>query len=217
MGSQVDTETKRNQFYATGTFLRFLLSGSHSLTMQRLVSLVQRKSNVSLKPLTLLNTKSTDEAIQENLNSLLPKRFFGKRAPPTNSAPTQKPNKGDILKLLQPSHRIPLDQKFPGAVDYPVIASNHSYQKDPPTYITTLPNGIRVATEEVHSPTASISIVVDAGVKYEDDKSHGASRFLERMAFKVPSRSISSRCSSVSFIKFIIFLHCIQLFFCCSS
>jgi len=155
--------------------------------MLRLLSLAPRTSNVSSKSLAFLNIKrpNGDANIQDSLvkPSLLSKRQFGKRAPSPQSSPAQKPNKLDILKSLKPSHQIPLDQKFPGSTDYPLI-TKPLYAKDPPTFITTLPNGIRVATEEISSQTASISIIIDSGVKYENDRNHGASRFLERMAFK---------------------------------
>ncbi|KAL3532560.1 hypothetical protein ACH5RR_006081 [Cinchona calisaya] len=52
------------------------------------------------------------------------------------------------------------------------------------TKITTLPNGLRIASETSASPAASIGLYVDCGSIYETPGSFGASHLLERMAFK---------------------------------
>ncbi|KAG5030120.1 hypothetical protein JHK87_013634 [Glycine soja] len=52
------------------------------------------------------------------------------------------------------------------------------------TIITTLPNGLKVASETSPSPTASIGLYVDCGSIYESPISFGATHLLERMAFK---------------------------------
>eukprot|EP01112_Ceratiomyxa_fruticulosa_P012180 TRINITY_DN3362_c0_g1_i1.p1 TRINITY_DN3362_c0_g1~~TRINITY_DN3362_c0_g1_i1.p1 ORF type:complete len:468 (-),score=109.65 TRINITY_DN3362_c0_g1_i1:61-1464(-) len=54
----------------------------------------------------------------------------------------------------------------------------------PPTRITTLPNGFRVATEEGTGETATVGVWIDSGSVYEDDKTNGTAHFLEHMAFK---------------------------------
>jgi processing peptidase subunit alpha len=53
------------------------------------------------------------------------------------------------------------------------------------TQITTLPNGIRVATEATPGHFAALGLYVDAGSRYETPLSSGTSHFLDRMAFKV--------------------------------
>ena len=55
----------------------------------------------------------------------------------------------------------------------------------PPVQITTLPNKIRVATETTPGHFSSVGLYVDAGSRYEDPSTSGASHFLDRMAFKV--------------------------------
>src|SRR3984885_92159 len=69
----------------------------------------------------------------------------------------------------------------------------------PTTQITTLPNKIRVATESTPGHFSSVGLYVDAGSRYEDPSTSGASHFLDRMAFKasrlaceveVPSHSL---------------------------
>ncbi|KAI6012432.1 Metalloenzyme, LuxS/M16 peptidase-like protein [Pisolithus orientalis] len=61
----------------------------------------------------------------------------------------------------------------------------HSSQATlPPLKITTLPNKIRVATESTPGHFASVGLYIDAGSRYEDSSTSGASHFLDRMAFK---------------------------------
>ncbi|XP_042056809.1 mitochondrial-processing peptidase subunit alpha-like [Salvia splendens] len=52
------------------------------------------------------------------------------------------------------------------------------------TKITTLPNGLRIASETSANPAASIGLYVDAGSIYESPASYGATHLLERMAYK---------------------------------
>ncbi|XP_062232085.1 mitochondrial-processing peptidase subunit alpha-like [Phragmites australis] len=53
-----------------------------------------------------------------------------------------------------------------------------------PTRITTLPNGIRVASEDVPGPSACIGVFVNSGSIYETGESTGVSHLLEKLAFK---------------------------------
>src|SRR5208337_5229405 len=51
--------------------------------------------------------------------------------------------------------------------------------------ITTLPSGLRIATERMaHLETASLGVFVGAGSRHETDEEHGLSHLLEHMAFK---------------------------------
>nr|GEU74223.1 mitochondrial-processing peptidase subunit alpha-like [Tanacetum cinerariifolium] len=52
------------------------------------------------------------------------------------------------------------------------------------TKVTTLPNGVRIASEASASPAASIGLYVNSGSIYETPVSFGATHLLERMAFK---------------------------------
>ena len=55
----------------------------------------------------------------------------------------------------------------------------------PPTDITTLDSGLRVASETVvGSETATVGVWIDAGSRYETAQNNGAAHFLEHMAFK---------------------------------
>jgi len=51
--------------------------------------------------------------------------------------------------------------------------------------VTTLANGLRVATETVPgAETATVGVWIDAGSRYEDAQTNGTAHFLEHMAFK---------------------------------
>ncbi|XP_010535187.1 PREDICTED: probable mitochondrial-processing peptidase subunit alpha-2, chloroplastic/mitochondrial isoform X2 [Tarenaya hassleriana] len=50
--------------------------------------------------------------------------------------------------------------------------------------VTTLPNGLKLASEASPNPAAFIGLYVDCGSIYETPYSHGATHLLERMAFK---------------------------------
>ncbi|PKI66091.1 hypothetical protein CRG98_013499 [Punica granatum] len=58
------------------------------------------------------------------------------------------------------------------------------YVEPSKTKITTLPNGIKIASETSPNPAASIGLYVDCGSIYETPISFGATHLLERMAFK---------------------------------
>ncbi|KAI9846975.1 MAG: Mitochondrial-processing peptidase subunit alpha [Sclerophora amabilis] len=57
--------------------------------------------------------------------------------------------------------------------------------------ITTLPNGIRVATEALPGHFSGIGVYLDAGSRYENEALRGVSHIIDRLAFK----STSSRTS----------------------
>ncbi|KAK5637999.1 hypothetical protein RI129_012294 [Pyrocoelia pectoralis] len=54
----------------------------------------------------------------------------------------------------------------------------------PPTRCTTLDSGIRVATEDWGSQTATVGIWIDAGSRCETAQNNGVAHFMEHMAFK---------------------------------
>ena len=62
-----------------------------------------------------------------------------------------------------------------------------NYFQDPTEFdqITTLPNGIRVATEALPGPFSGIGVYVDAGSRYENEDLRGVSHIIDRLAFKV--------------------------------
>mmetsp|Transcript_16160 Transcript_16160/g.31230 ORF Transcript_16160/g.31230 Transcript_16160/m.31230 type:complete len:466 (+) Transcript_16160:204-1601(+) len=56
--------------------------------------------------------------------------------------------------------------------------------KAPATEVSTLGNGLRVASEGGHGETATVGVWIDAGSRYETEKNNGVAHFLEHMAFK---------------------------------
>eukprot|EP00475_Leptophrys_vorax_P036791 TRINITY_DN6272_c6_g1_i1.p1 TRINITY_DN6272_c6_g1~~TRINITY_DN6272_c6_g1_i1.p1 ORF type:complete len:571 (-),score=17.98 TRINITY_DN6272_c6_g1_i1:156-1733(-) len=52
------------------------------------------------------------------------------------------------------------------------------------TQVSTLANGLKVASENLPGPTATVGVYVDSGSVYEHGGNSGASHLLERMAFK---------------------------------
>jgi len=65
-----------------------------------------------------------------------------------------------------------------------------NYKFDPakyrtvPTVTTTMPNGMRVASETTPGETATVGVFIDAGSRYESDITNGTAHFLEHMNFK---------------------------------
>eukprot|EP01018_Ginkgo_biloba_P016789 Gb_27628 [translate_table: standard] len=75
----------------------------------------------------------------------------------------------------------PLVQPLPGLNLPPPLPD---YVEPVQTKITTLPNGLRIASENTPGPTASLGLYVDCGSVYETPASRGITHLLERMAFK---------------------------------
>lgn len=55
------------------------------------------------------------------------------------------------------------------------------------TRVTTLANGLKIASEDTTGPTSTVGIFIDSGSKNETPQCTGASHLLERMAFKSTS------------------------------
>ena len=50
--------------------------------------------------------------------------------------------------------------------------------------ITTLPNGLRIATEATPGHFSAVGVFVDAGSRYEDDETSGVSHIIDKLAYK---------------------------------
>ncbi|KAL9838817.1 LOW QUALITY PROTEIN: cytochrome b-c1 complex subunit 1, mitochondrial [Geothlypis trichas] len=57
-------------------------------------------------------------------------------------------------------------------------------QNMPETQVTTLENGLRVASEESNHPTCTVGVWIEAGSRYEDSKTNGTAFYVEHMALK---------------------------------
>lgn len=58
------------------------------------------------------------------------------------------------------------------------------YKEYPETKLTTLENGMRVATENNGSSTATVGLWIDTGSRYENADNNGVAHYLEHMVFK---------------------------------
>ncbi|KAI3866850.1 hypothetical protein MKW92_029381 [Papaver armeniacum] len=90
------------------------------------------------------------------------------------------PVKSKIKKLENPDSRF-LQYISP----HPVIYDHSKILSAPETRVTTLENGLRIATEsDLAASTATVGVWVDSGSRYECDETHGTAHFLEHMLFK---------------------------------
>jgi processing peptidase subunit beta len=92
--------------------------------------------------------------------------------------------KAKIKKLENPDPRF-LKYGSP----HPILTSHTHILSAAETRVTTLPNGLRVATESnLAAKTATVGVWIDAGSRFETDESNGSAHFLEHMLFKGTER-----------------------------
>merc|ERR1712165_546795 len=89
---------------------------------------------------------------------------------------------GTALKVLQKATN--QNAKFKGLVQRSQSALASVNLNLPPTEISVLDNGMRVATEDSGVPTATVGLWIDTGSRYETAANNGVAHFLEHMAFK---------------------------------
>ena len=68
------------------------------------------------------------------------------------------------------------------------LARSFSAVAQQPTSVSTLPNGLRVASEANGGETATVGVWIETGSRYESDANNGVAHFLEHMAFKGTSK-----------------------------
>jgi processing peptidase subunit alpha len=80
-------------------------------------------------------------------------------------------------------------------LEFPGIAKLQPFsaKPKPKSEMTTLPNGLRVVSEETYRASSSLGLFVDAGSRYETDANNGISHLLEHMAFKSTQNRSSLR------------------------
>lgn len=92
--------------------------------------------------------------------------------------------KSKLKRLENPDPRF-LQHNSP----YPTLADHTPILTSPATKITTLPNGLRVATEsQLAARTATVGVWIDAGSRFESAETNGTAHFLEHMIFKGTER-----------------------------
>eukprot|EP00871_Galdieria_phlegrea_P001818 jgi/Galph1/2637/GphlegSOOS_G1296.1 len=77
-------------------------------------------------------------------------------------------------------HEVPMTDPFPGVPEPEIITESIVG----PHILTTLPNGIRVITQDLGGHVSSLGLYIDAGSRDETSEVAGATHFLEHMAFK---------------------------------
>ena len=88
-------------------------------------------------------------------------------------------------RLLSIGNLKGLPRVFPRPGFAPTQSVRHILNKVPPTTISRLPNGFRVACEEhPESEVATVGVWIDAGSRYETPEINGTAHFLEHMNFK---------------------------------
>ncbi|KAK8466609.1 hypothetical protein PHAVU_008G133900 [Phaseolus vulgaris] len=71
----------------------------------------------------------------------------------------------------------------------PTLSDHTHILAAPETRVTTLPNGLRVATEStLAARTATVGVWIDAGSRFETEETNGTAHFLEHMIFKGTER-----------------------------
>jgi len=64
------------------------------------------------------------------------------------------------------------------------LTADPAIWKQTPTQVTTLSNGLRVASQQTFDETATVGVWIDAGSRFETKENNGTAHFLEHMAFK---------------------------------
>ncbi|KAJ0971362.1 hypothetical protein J5N97_019321 [Dioscorea zingiberensis] len=85
--------------------------------------------------------------------------------------------------LLRARRLTSLPAANPNASEEPV-PDNAPLLRSPEVRVSTLPNGIRVATQSSSSHMASVGVWIEAGSRFEDPGTNGTAHFLEHMIFK---------------------------------
>lgn len=102
----------------------------------------------------------------------------GRRALSVAAAPAAASStglSGALRRALGPAATAPLPAGYrPAAATAAAV----------PTRVTTLPNGLRVASEEARTGTAVVGMWIDAGTRFEKEDTNGAAHYLEHLIFK---------------------------------
>lgn len=118
-------------------------------------------------------------AFKGHLGNRVPARFAS-----SSVALTKSSSSGGFFSWLtgdQSKSCPPLDYPLTGVTLPPPLPD---YVEPGKTSITTLPNGVKIASETSTNPVASIGLYIDSGTIYETPISVGSTHLLERMAFK---------------------------------
>ncbi|XP_077211416.1 putative mitochondrial-processing peptidase subunit beta, mitochondrial [Tasmannia lanceolata] len=141
------------------------------MTIKHLLTLARRSHKPSTSLLRSFSTSSAISTPDPSLPSSPPVMIYDKLAESVKFK----------LKKLQNPNPLFLQHASP----HPTLTDHTKILSAPQTRITTLPNGLRVATEStLSSRTATVGVWIDAGSRFETDETNGTAHFLEHMFFK---------------------------------
>ncbi|XP_072990496.1 probable mitochondrial-processing peptidase subunit beta, mitochondrial [Typha latifolia] len=144
------------------------------MAIHRLLPLA-RRSRTLTSHILLSRSASTSAAVATAISSDLPE------TPPTMIYDRLvEAVKSKIKRLDDPDPRF-----VRHASPIPALADHSSILSSPETRVTTLPTGLRIATESsLASATATVGVWIDAGSRFETEETNGTAHFLEHMIFK---------------------------------
>ncbi|GMR33173.1 hypothetical protein PMAYCL1PPCAC_03368, partial [Pristionchus mayeri] len=92
-----------------------------------------------------------------------------------------------------PFTRVPLDQALPGfeKAESSSVSNSTSQKRDPfDAELSTLDNGLKVASAQSHGDFVTIGVAINSGCRFEAEHRKGVSHLLEKLAFgNTPRRS----------------------------
>jgi processing peptidase subunit beta len=108
--------------------------------------------------------------------------------PASRPSPLPIPQAASARRLAR-APALPARRLLAGQAAAPAAAAFPSYAVNAPaTAVSTLRNGVRVASEGGHGETATVGVFIDAGSRYEDEATSGTAHFLEHLTFKGTSK-----------------------------
>ncbi|KAH8553276.1 Metalloenzyme, LuxS/M16 peptidase-like protein [Umbelopsis sp. PMI_123] len=103
-----------------------------------------------------------------------------------SSSVNWKASTGSVLARTRSTLQQPeeIKSKLSDASKYPTTVQEFSKSSTGLSKVTTLPNGVRVASENTPGHFSAVGVYVDAGSRYETPSTRGVSHILDRLAFK---------------------------------
>ncbi|KAL0285485.1 UNVERIFIED_CONTAM: putative mitochondrial-processing peptidase subunit beta, mitochondrial [Sesamum calycinum] len=148
------------------------------MTIRQLINL-GRRTRKPIRPFTSVQPLSTAVATAPEASLPSP--------PPPTAMIYDRLAESVKEKLKKLEHPDPRFLKYNSP--HPAVHSHTDILSAPLTRVTTLPNGLRIATEStLASTTATVGVFIDAGSRFESDESNGTAHFLEHMIFKGTER-----------------------------
>lgn len=122
-------------------------------------------------------------AVQQH-QRLLRTSAVSSQAVPRTESPQASSSGGFLSYFLGERPTTPVPALFEPleGVNLPPALPDHVQPSD--TKVTTLANGLKIASQNIAGPTSTIGVFIDSGSKNESPYCTGASHLLERMAFK---------------------------------